>query len=196
MATLCTPHTVIDNTKSSSSRLCSLLELSSKAAQFLILILISVIVSLLNPPSTFLSFLPTPTPTRFAFPTLIARSMGNTNNNNKQHISPLRVYQFPSSAAPMTMPMSTAQDDVVDENVNENETENGATWMSIWLTGWLTMSSTNHTSRHGASVLDAQLVCFTFAKFSSLGLSLSLPLPLLSRDSSVYALMLSLCHCR
>lgn len=68
-----------------------------------------------------------------------------------------------------------AQDDVVDENVDENETENGATRMSIWLTGWLTMSGTNHTSRHqwGASMLDAQLVCFGFAKFSSLGLDVS-----------------------
>lgn len=110
--------------------------------------------------------------------------MGNTNNNNKQQQKQQQqqATHFPFARLSISVISSPnddaderAQDDVVDENVDENETENGATRMSIWLTGWLTMSGTNHTSRHqwGASMLDAQLVCFGFAKFSSLGLDVS-----------------------
>lgn len=107
--------------------------------------------------------------------------MGNTNNNKQQQ---QQATHFPFARLSISVISSPnddaderAQDDVVDENVDENETENGANRMSIWLTGWLTMSGTNHTSRHqwGASMLDAQLVCFGFAKFSSLGLDVSPP---------------------
>lgn len=132
-----------------------------------------------NPPTTFLSPSSHPRARVSHFqlwlrvPWAIPTTTTTSNSNNKHF--PFARLSISVISSPNDDADERAQDDVVDENVDENETENGATRMSIWLTGWLTMSGTNHTSRHqwGASMLDAQLVCFGFAKFSSLGLDVS-----------------------